>query len=120
MGCDLWCTRSLRVTCFSKSNRAGDKTMLCSPVLPTRRQFLRAAGVTIVLPWLDALASARVSNLKQPRRLVCICTPLGLHAENLFPNQPGTDYELSPYLDVLKDFRNDLTVISGLAHPDVE
>jgi hypothetical protein len=54
-----------------------------------------------------------------PRRLVCICTPLGLHAPALFPRQAGKDYELSPYLEVLKDFRGDFTVISGLAHPDV-
>jgi len=26
---------------------------------------------------------------------------------------------LSPYLEVLKEFRNDFTVISGLSHPDV-
>jgi hypothetical protein len=29
------------------------------------------------------------------------------------------DYELSPYLEVLKEFRDDFTVISGLSHPDI-
>ena len=51
--------------------------------------------------------------------MVCICTPLGLHAPNFFPAASGKDYAPSPYLDVLKEFRNDFTVISGLAHPDV-
>ena len=36
-----------------------------------------------------------------------------------FPEKAGRDYELSPYLEVLKDFRDDFTVISGLSHPDV-
>ena len=36
-----------------------------------------------------------------------------------FPEKTGKDYELSPYLEVLKDFRDDFTVISGLSHPDV-
>jgi hypothetical protein len=51
--------------------------------------------------------------------MVCICTPLGLHPPAFFPEKPGKDYGATPYLDVLKDFRNDFTVISGLAHPDV-
>src|SRR5262249_17937309 len=28
----------------------------------------------------------------------------------------GKDYELSPYLEVLKDFRSEFTVVSGLCH----
>lgn len=85
----------------------------------SRRRFLRAAGVSLALPWLDALAPAQNVAAGPPRRMVCICTPLGLHAPNLFPQQAGRDYEITPYLDVLHEFRNDLTVISGLAHPDV-
>ncbi len=54
-----------------------------------------------------------------PRRMVCINTPLGLHPPFFFPEKAGRDYELSPYLEVLKDFRDDFTVISGLSHPDV-
>lgn len=51
--------------------------------------------------------------------MVCICTPLGVHPANFFPTQAGKDYELTPYLEVLKEFRKDFSVISGLAHPDV-
>jgi hypothetical protein len=86
-----------------------------------RRRFLRAAGVSLALPWLEALAprGARAAAAGPPRRLVCICTPLGLHAPFFFPEQAGRDYALSPYLDVIKDYRHDFTVISGLAHPEV-
>ena len=50
----------------------------------------------------------------------CICTPLGLHPPHFFPEKAGKDYALTPYLEVLKEFRDDFTVISGLSHPDVE
>jgi hypothetical protein len=51
--------------------------------------------------------------------MVCICTPLGLHPAFFFPQRAGKDYEPTPYLDVLNDFRDDFTVVSGLSHPDV-
>src|SRR5205823_11153404 len=54
-----------------------------------------------------------------PRRMVCVCAPLGLHPQYFFPQQAGPDYALTPYLDVLRDLRNDFTVVSGLAHPEV-
>src|SRR5262245_3591434 len=87
-----------------------------------RRQFLRGAGVALALPALDCFAPrvrAEEKAALPPRRLVCICTPLGLHAPNFFPEKTGPDYELSPYLATLKEFKNDFTVISGLSHPDV-
>jgi hypothetical protein len=88
-----------------------------------RRTFIRAAGISLALPWLDAFAAApntkhETRNTKQdgPRRIICICAPLGLHPDNFFPEKVGRDYELSPYLEILKEFREEFTVISGLAH----
>ena len=88
----------------------------------TRRHFLRAAGVTLALPMLDCFlprGRAAAAAAKPIRRMVCVCTPLGIHSPFLFPEKAGRDYELTPYLEPLKDFRNDFSVISGLAHPDV-
>lgn len=85
-----------------------------------RRTFLRGAGVAMALPLLDVMtrrATAAAPAVK--RRMVCINTPLGVHPEYFFPEKAGWDYELSPYLEVLKEFRDDFTVISGLSHPDV-
>jgi hypothetical protein len=81
-----------------------------------RRRFLRAAGVALALPWLDAFAAPAA---KPRRRMVFINTPLGVHPPFFFPKEPGKNYELTPYLEVLKDLRNDFTVVSGLTHPDV-
>lgn len=89
---------------------------------PSRRNFLRAAGISVALPWLDALLPAKAlggNAATQRRRMVCICTPLGLHAPHLFPTKAGKDYSLTPYLEILKEFRGDLTIMSGLAHPEV-
>jgi hypothetical protein len=85
----------------------------------TRRKFLRAAGVSLALPCFDAWApraAHAASADPAPRRMVCICAPLGLHPENFIPQQAGRDYALTPYLELLKDFRDDFTVISGLSH----
>ena len=52
--------------------------------------------------------------------MICINTSLGLHTPNLFPTQAGKDYELTPYLEPLREFRDEFTVFSGLSHPDVD
>ncbi|MGD9747410.1 MAG: DUF1552 domain-containing protein [Verrucomicrobiales bacterium] len=87
----------------------------------TRRHFLRGAGVTLGLPFLEGLAprGRAAENATPPRRLVCICTPLGIHTPFLNPEQNGRDYPLTPYLEPIADFRNDFSVISGLSHPEV-
>ena len=78
--------------------------------------------MALALPLLDVFQRrlrAGETTPPTPRRMVCICTPLGVHPANFFPAQAGPDYELTPYLEVLSQFRNDFSVISGLAHPDV-
>ena len=93
-----------------------------SPRNISRRTLLRAAGVSLALPWLEGLAPrlARGAAADPPRRMVCICTPLGMHAPNLFPEKAGKDYEPTPYLEPFQALRDDLTIISGLAHKDVD
>jgi len=86
----------------------------------SRRTVLRAAGVSLALPLLDVVKPVRAAEKASvPRRMIAICTPLGLHPQAFFPGKAGKDYESTPYLDVLKDLRDDFTVISGLAHPEV-
>lgn len=87
-----------------------------------RRRFLRAAGTAVALPLLEASLPRRARGAdlgKTPRRMVCINTPLGLHPAHFFPRTPGPDYESTPYLEVFREFQEDLTVISGLSHPDI-
>jgi len=87
-----------------------------------RRGFLRAAGVTLTLPWLAALEPKPTKTTKAadvPRRLVCICTNLGLLERNFTPATAGRDYVLTPYLQPFKDLRERMTVITGTSHAEV-
>src|SRR5580693_3924952 len=85
----------------------------------TRRHFLQAAGVTMGLPLLDAmapLARAAGAPALPHRRIVAICYPVGMHAPFFFPEGTGRDYTLSRYLKEIADFRGDFTICSGLSH----
>ena len=85
-----------------------------------RRNFLRASGVGLALPLLNAFLPRSPAAIEEsvPQRLVCICTSLGLHTPFLFPEQAGRDYEPTPYLKLLEEHRGDLTVFNGISHPD--
>jgi len=89
--------------------------------LPTmeRRRFIKGIGTSLALPFLDAMvpAFARTDCTPPPQRFVAICASLGFHAPFLFPEKPGRDYELTPYLKLIKDHREDFTLFSGLSHP---
>lgn len=92
-----------------------------------RRAFLKAAGVTLGLPLLEAMAPAFARPAQDadlpgrtPRRMLAVCNNLGLLPEHFFPSGAGRDYQLSPYLELLRDFRDDFTVFSGVWHPDVD
>src|SRR5262245_36575462 len=87
----------------------------------SRRMMLRASGVALGLPFLDAMTPrARAGGGAPKRRFVAVNLGLGLHAPHFVPAAAGRDYPLSPYLEILKGFRNDFTVISGASHPAVD
>ena len=90
----------------------------------SRRQFLRGAGVALALPFLDAMRPVFADDkdaAKTPRRFIGICNNLGLVPEKFFPaGKGGRDYELSPYLQELKEHREKFSVFSGVSHPDVD
>lgn len=88
----------------------------------SRRTFLRGTGVTMALPFLEAMlplrAFAAASATTAPKRMVAICTSLGIYGPALFPKETGRGYGSTPYLDLLKDYRDDFTIFSGLSHPE--
>ncbi len=87
-----------------------------------RRRFIRGTGVTLALPLLEGIRPtlARASEKQPPRRMLLISNNLGVLPKQFFPQVSGHDYELSPYLQNLAEFRRDFTVFSGLSHPDVD
>lgn len=87
-----------------------------------RRRFLRGSGVALALPLLETLpfAGAGTDVSETPQRMLLISNNLGVLPNHFFPSTPGHDYELSPYLLGLAEYRQDFTVFSGLSHPDVD
>jgi len=81
-----------------------------------RRTFLRASGISLALPLLESMNPVLGAAENPPRRVVFICTALGLHPPSLWPRTAGADYESTPYLELLKDHRKDFTLFSGLQH----
>ncbi|MHC4996054.1 MAG: DUF1552 domain-containing protein [Planctomycetota bacterium] len=86
-----------------------------------RRTFLRGAGLAVGLPFLDAMtpAFATAAEATAPRRFVSFSLGLGLHGPNLFPKESGFGYTPSPYIENIKDLIPDMTVCSGVSHPQV-
>ena len=107
-------------------------TFSFTPVVSTRaainrRRLLKGFGAAAIgLPFLEAMvptfasAAARAADetRNSPKRFVAACATLGFHTPFLFPEQTGKDYQLTPYLEKLKDHRDHFTVLSGLSHPE--
>ncbi len=89
--------------------------------MKTRRSFLKALTASgLALPYLDSLGGfAHAAEEESPRRLLLITVPLSLYKQALVPEAVGAKYEATEYLSLIKEFRNQTTVISGLDHPGV-
>ena len=87
----------------------------------SRRTLLKASGISLSLPLLDAMHPKLGAKDKPPapRRMVAINTNLGILSEHFYPEKSGSGYELTPYLEPLKELRDQFTIISGCSHPDV-
>ena len=83
-----------------------------------RRNFLRASGVAIALPFMPSMLSAKDEKKldKKVRRMVCIHQCLGYEASGFFPKGFGKDYQISKTLSPLSENRNNFTVFTGLEH----
>ena len=83
-----------------------------------RRTVLRGLGATLALPFLDAMVPAfsrarpaATSRCTGSRRSTC---PNGMAMEYWTPKGEGAAFELSPILEPLAPFRDQMLVLSGL------
>jgi hypothetical protein len=83
----------------------------------SRRTLLRGLGATIALPWLEAMTPLAfgAEPAKPPVRTAFVYVPNGIQMKHWTPAKEGRDYELPDLLTPLKDFRDDFSVLSGLA-----
>ncbi len=75
-----------------------------------RRTFLRGAGASIALPWLEAMAQAN----QPPQRMIFVYLPNGLEMEHFTPKTEGKNFDLPRILKPLQPFRDEFSVLSGL------
>ncbi len=83
-----------------------------------RRTILRGLGATMALPFLEAMVpalSARGRAAAKPvHRFFAFYVPNGMAMEYWTPKGEGSTFELSPILEPLSPFRNQLLVLSGV------
>jgi hypothetical protein len=83
-----------------------------------RRTFLRGAGASLALPFLDAMAPVfsrrALAAARPPHRFQTFYVPNGMAMEFWTPKGEGASFELSPILEPLAPFRNQLLVLSGI------
>ena len=86
----------------------------------SRRTMLKGLGTALALPLLDAmlpslcLAGVGEAAKAAPKRLAFLYVPNGVNVQEWTPTKIGGDFELPTTLEVVKDFKNDLQVLSGL------
>ena len=84
----------------------------------SRRTALKALGVALPMPFLDAMVPALTAleqSAAKPRlRFQAVYTPNGVIPGQWFPTATGADFEFSPSLMPLEPFRKELLVLCGL------
>jgi hypothetical protein len=90
-----------------------------------RRAALKAAGVSMALPWLEAMGAPSPKR-ELPRRMCAILFPFGVampkdDAEDRqwgwFPTGQGKDYQLTNVLRPLEPLMDHVSIFHGLSHP---
>jgi len=82
-----------------------------------RRNFLKAAGISLALPQLASLDHyLRAAPAKSGMKMVCVGNSFGMYPGKFFPKETGPDYTLPKLLRPLEQHRRDFTVFSNLDH----
>jgi hypothetical protein len=87
--------------------------MIFKKALP-RRTFLQGMGASLALPLLDAMYPALARAVTPATRLSYVYVPNGIMMDSWTPTTAGADFELTPVLNELADFRDQFLVLSGL------
>jgi Protein of unknown function (DUF1552) len=83
-----------------------------------RRTVLQGLGATLALPFLEAMVPAfsrrALASARPAHRFQTIYVPNGMAMEYWLPKGEGTAFELSPILEPLAAYRNQMLVLSGI------
>ncbi|MBI1247980.1 DUF1552 domain-containing protein [bacterium] len=95
----------------------------------SRRTLLRGSAASLALPWLESMSwgNEKQAEAGLPTRMCAVYFPFGVslppanheHAGwNWFPTGSGKEFEFTNTLKSLEPLRNQMTVLSGLSHPN--
>jgi hypothetical protein len=80
-----------------------------------RKVLLGLSGLTVSLPWLEAIADVKKSKTLPPR-VAFLFMPNGVNQKLWTPSTVGRDYEISEILKPLKANKSDFDVLTNLKH----
>src|SRR5881227_4033289 len=84
------------------------------PISVSRRTALRGIGVTIALPWLEAIPLVAGETASQPKRFAALFMGNGVNPKHWWAKGAGADMQLGKSLEPLAALRSRLNVVSGL------
>src|SRR5580704_17639327 len=79
-----------------------------------RRTVLKGLGTAMALPFLDAMLPPLRAAVKPAHRFQAFYVPNGMAMEYWTPKTEGADFEISPILQPLAPYKDQLLVMSGL------
>ncbi|TWT52215.1 hypothetical protein KOR42_30830 [Thalassoglobus neptunius] len=84
----------------------------------TRREFLRRTGVSAaMLPFVWNLPSlAGETGSKRKQRLIVVFTPNGTVVDNFWPKTYDENFETTPILKPLEEYRDQMLVLKGVCN----
>jgi hypothetical protein len=88
--------------------------MIFKKAIP-RRTFLKGVGATLALPLLDGMVPAMAAvGDKRATRLSFVYIPNGIIMDQWTPAAEGAGFEMTPILEPLAPYRDQMLVLSGL------
>ena len=79
-----------------------------------RRTVLRGMGASLALPFLDAMVPRAFAAPNPAHRFQTFYVPNGMAMEYWTPKGEGSAFELSPILEPLAPYKNQMLVLSGI------
>jgi hypothetical protein len=115
-----------RSTYFDQQNRVEEANMKNSY---RRREFLSKLGVSAaILPFLtgpmsaaaalaaDSASSPIGKNGRRKQRLIVMFSPNGVVQDDYWPQTEGADFEITPILEPLADYRDKMLLLHGVSN----
>lgn len=83
----------------------------------SRRRILQGFGAGLALPLLDSMTPAASAYVAPPKRFGAVFVPHGERPGFWTPKTVGDNFEVSPILEPIAAYKDEMTLISETCHP---